>query len=77
MGMEDEDDDDYDVLNNSCRDDSNKLKTRMDMQNEVLYLKEVLHYLNGANPNYYHFLMSLLDDKLTSLLNYLFENIII
>jgi hypothetical protein len=75
MGLEDEDDDDdYDVLNNSWREDTNKLKTRLDIQNEVLFLKEVLQYLSGANPNFYHFLMSVLDDKLTSLLSHLFEN---
>ena len=74
IGVDDDDDEDYNILDNSAIQDSNRLKTRLELQNEVSYLKDILNFLNGSNPSYYLKIMSVLDDNMASMLNNLFES---
>lgn len=59
---DDDDDDDYNELENSFNDGA-KFTTNLDLQDEFLYLRDVLNYLSGSNPEYYNHLMKLISDN--------------
>ncbi len=64
--LEDEDDiddEDYNELENSFEDDGQRFKTNLDAQDEFIYVRDVLNYLNESNADYYNHLMSLMSDK--------------
>ena len=60
---DDEDDEDYNELENSFESDLTKFRTNLDMQDEFLYLRDVMSFLRGSNPDYYNHLMMLMSDK--------------
>ncbi len=61
---EDDEDEDYNELENSFEKDNDKFLTRLDLQDEVLFFRDVLNYLSQHNPDYYTRIMNLFNDNL-------------
>ena len=61
---EDDEDEDYNELENSFEKDNDKFLTRLDLQDEVLFFRDVLNYLSQNNPDYYTRIMNLFNDNL-------------
>jgi hypothetical protein len=59
---EDEEDEDYDEMENNHEKET-RFKTNLDMQDEFIFLRDVLNFLRERNEGYYNHLMMLMDEK--------------
>lgn len=60
---DDEDDEDYDEINTSVYNRRDSFKTCLGSQDEFIYLRDILFHLNKTSPDYYNYLMSLIDEN--------------
>ena len=71
---DDEDDEDYNEFDDSTEKKSGEnFTTRLDLQDEVVYLRDILNYLSVNNNQYYCAILNSLNDSVKYELNRLFE----
>lgn len=59
---DDEDDEDYNEMEHSLEREM-RFKTNLDMQDEYIYLRDVMNFIRESNIDYYNHLMTLMGDK--------------
>jgi hypothetical protein len=71
--LDDDDDEDYNEFENSLEEISDKFKTKLDQQNESIYLREILNYIGQTKPDYFNYLMNLLSEEQKKDMTIIFE----